>query len=191
VDTVPGAEARGVAASRDEDTRQKFRGWVDDIAYFYPQGARPPSNDPAIGRIPDCTTDSRILSEAEIQATPYRIDIPPYLPPGAIENEAPYGIECQSDLISAFRRFDFRPYGGAVSIFRHVGRWTIEWGVSAGRISSGTIEGRKAAFIKPLTPEGFGDSAILVREAWGVTQISGDDLPFDELTRIAEGVVGE
>jgi hypothetical protein len=42
--------------------------------------------------------------------------------------------------------------------------------------------------VKPTTPEGFGESAIVIAEPWGVTILDAVGMTLGELQKIAEGL---
>ncbi len=54
--------------------------------------------------------------------------------------------------------------------------------------TAGSVAGRKAIFVKPTTPEGFGESAIVIAEPWGVTILDAVGMTLGELQKIAEGL---
>ncbi len=58
-------------------------------------------------------------------------------------------------------------------------------------VEAGTVNGRLAVFIKPVTPQGYGLSEILITTAdpeVGYLEIGASHLPFEELLKVAEGV---
>jgi hypothetical protein len=50
------------------------------------------------------------------------------------------------------------------------------------------VAGRKAVLVKPTTPDGFGESVIVVAEPWGITLLDAVGMTLGELQRIAEGL---
>ena len=54
--------------------------------------------------------------------------------------------------------------------------------------ATGSVAGRKAVLVKPTTPDGFGESVIVVAEPWGITLLDAVGMTLGELQRIAEGL---
>lgn len=186
----PEAEARGNEAARAEDAKPKVMAWINGI-YLWPDyrdltpGQEP---DPSGNPKPPCPGKARIPSEEELRASPYFIQTPEYLPPGAVEPEGSYGEACGNRLIGMSRHFDVGHTGSSIGIVRRIGTRAAQYSTSADRVSSGTINGNPALFIQPLNAEGFGGGAIFILDGDAVTQVGGLDMPFGEILRVAKGV---
>lgn len=186
----PEAEARGNEAARAEDAKPKVMAWMNGI-YLWPDyrdlkpGQTP---DPASNPRPPCPGKATIPSEAELRASPFFIDIPDYLPPGARETEAPYGEKCGDTLVLISRQFALGHYGSYLGIVRRIGTRAAQSSTSVDRVSSGVINGKPALFIRPLNAEGFGGSGIFILDGDVVTSVGGLDMPFSDVLRVARGV---
>jgi hypothetical protein len=184
VHSVPGATARGMAAQAIDERKPRFGGWMNGI-YFVRPGESPPQ-DPRAGTV--CPrSEVRAASEEQVRQHP-RFPELSYVLPGMSEVETPSGSLCRDRVIVIQRIFSVGPYSVEVSVVRYPGSWFVETSVSRDRLSTGQIAGRPAVVKAPVTPEGYGESAIYIREEDGVTVVGALDLPLEELTRIAEGV---
>lgn len=181
----PGAHARGERAQRDDLARPAFEGRVNGIQLWVDT---PPGQD----GMPCPEGRRRLVPEDEQRSSPHYIEVPSYLPPGAVEYQEPSMIACADRVIHAGRVFELEASGIEIGISRTVGRFSARIGyASAERVEAGSVAGKPAAFVKPVTPEGFGTSWIFVREDWGLTGVTAFDLPFEELLKVAEGVVSD
>lgn len=182
-----GAEAKGERLQYDDHAKPHFEGFVNGV-YLWSQN-RP--NDPALGQRPCPLADARAIPENEQPGHELYIPVPSYLPPGAFEIAPPQMLLCPDGRVTHVgRSFELRPYGGEIGVIRIVGTTAAEIGeLSKDRISAGAVNGKQAAFVKPVTDEGFGNSWIFVRESFGLTGFSGGDLPLEELLRVAGAVV--
>jgi hypothetical protein len=143
-------------------------------------------------------------NSAEIQTRPYAdaqasfLGITPkYLPRGSVEETSQSfsnSIFCGRVLAHTQRRFEVPAdpktgrLGGHLIISRSVGGPYETVVLPAKDFSAGSVSGRNAVFVKPTTPEGFGQSVIVIAEQWGVTTIDATGLTFAEVQRIAEGL---
>lgn len=191
--TVPGdssAEDAGNAAAAAEDAKPSFMGWLNGIYVFPAPRDRSPEAvpDPAAQPIPPCQGSARVVSGRELEESPHFIKTPSYLPPGTVEAEGAYGEACGSDIVLVSRQFQLRPYGESIGIVLRLGTKTAHVSASRERIVAGSLRGRPAIFIRPVTEEGFGSSHIFILEPYGLTQVGVTDLPFSELQKIAEGL---
>lgn len=80
-------------------------------------------------------------------------------------------------------------FGGSVRIVRWIGDPVVELDAPVDRVSAGSIRGRNGIVVRPILPNGLGDSAIILYENGIVTfiQIQGS-LTLGEVRRIAEGL---
>lgn len=186
VDTVPGARSRGLAAAAADEARPAFAGEIAGLFLSSDAGDLPAR----YGR-PPCAQD-RLgwISGARVEGHPDFPGTVRYLPPGAEEQGLPQAVACDSGEIVLFqRRFELRPGGQIVEIVRSSLRAVPIARASAARVRRGEVAGRPAAFVEPLTPEGFGVSGVLVPLGGGALRVTAEDVPFDEVLRIAEGVI--
>lgn len=118
---------------------------------------------------------------------------PTHLPQGATLVSR-HATICGGELISAEAFYGVPAdlavpvWGGPLQVFRFRGGAAFRATIPADRLTEGTILGRPAAIQMPLTDDGFGPSAIIVRDETGLTVIRADGLRLDELKRVAEGL---
>lgn len=81
-------------------------------------------------------------------------------------------------------------FGGHLEISRRpvIGEPAIQLDVPAERARTGFVDGRTALIVRPISQDGFGDSAIVILEATRITRITADGITEEELLRIAEGL---
>lgn len=136
--------------------------------------------------------EARAVSEEAAVGTPLEIQ-PAYLPPGSI----PIGSDasmCRDQVIGTVREYTIPAaspasrFGGHLLVVRSAGSHEVSLNEAADRASAVTIAGRPAVAFRPLTPEGWGPSALVVAEPWGITRLQATGLPAHELQRIAEGL---
>lgn len=77
---------------------------------------------------------------------------------------------------------------GDFFIIRYQGEHAIDINASADRVSPGTINGKPAVLVAPITPDGYGRSGVIVAEDFGITVVSAFGLPLEETVKIAEGL---
>ena len=123
--------------------------------------------------------------------TPMEIQ-PQYLPPESNQYESVTSV-CGDRVIGVFREYAIAPDsarfgGGRVSIARRTGGHEVPLQQAASRASAVSIMGRPAVAFRPLTPEGWGSSALVIAEPWGTTTLQAFGLPAEELQKIAEGL---
>ena len=120
---------------------------------------------------------------------------PKYLPPGTTSDPSrDVVVFCQDSLAAAGRDF-YVPsdrssgrYGGFLLIRRWIGEPYALVDLPAEDFSAATILGRPGLTVKPLTSDGYGDSAVVVRDSAGVTVLYGRGLTLQELLRVAESL---
>lgn len=186
------AVERGQAAATAEDGSPKFRGWVGpiyvqpDSPHRTPAETLPPGADGDIG----CRPDELVpLSQTDVEQSAYAIATPAYLPPGTFEEMPPSGTSCNGTPVMVTRQLHLNdPSMAYIGIVRLIGVNVLDFSASAQRVSAGTVDGKEAVLISPLTPEGFGGSAVVIKETYGFTKVGGDEVPFDVLLQIAEAM---
>jgi len=143
---------------------------------------------------PGVEYDNRVYSASDVKGNPLAIE-PKYLPAGTTND--PTGDRasyCRGALASTGRVFyvpadrNIGRFGGVLRIRRYLGEHYATIHLPAQDFGPGTLAGRKAVFVKPTTPDGAGNSAIVVAEPWGVTVLEADGITLAELQRIAEGL---
>lgn len=182
----PAARERGERAAEADERAASFRGEIAGL--FLSSSPAEAPDDPAFGRRACRQPDLEWLPPEEAA----RLAPPPpaYLPPGAWAQDEGAAVACRGQVIFAFREFVLRPSGVVVEVARSVGRRAVQVPrASAARVGPGEVAGRPAALVRPLTPEGFGPSAVVIRDGTDAVRVSALDLPFEELLRIAEGVL--
>jgi len=169
----------------EEAAKRTFEGVVNGIRLY---GA---DADRAVQRKDACSDASRDevehLAMSDVAGTPMEI-VPTYLPAGA-EEVAPMWppMVCKGIVANVERQWIIRSKGFFI-ISRRQGEQAIDTDASADRVSAATVGGKPAVLIKPLTPEGYGYSVVIVAEDFGLTVIGADGLPLDETIKIAEGL---
>ncbi len=129
-----------------------------------------------------------------------------YLPPDTFEIEVPYVAKCRVGereiILSAVR--DFRNghpvdpvqrrkmevmFSAAIIVGYSDMEPVILSTASADRYNAATINGHPAVIVRPVTPEGWGEGRVVFRrDDGGVVDIFGNNIPLEELLKIAEGV---
>jgi hypothetical protein len=182
-----GADERGQRLQREDNAKPGFEGYVNGI---YLWSSRAP-DDPALGKRPCPLSEAQGVPEDQQSAKELYLPVPSYLPPGAYEYTPPQMLICPNGRVAHVGRdFQLRPYGGDIGISRIVALTAAEIGrVPSSRVSPASVNGKPAAFVRPISDEGFGNGWIIVRESFGLTQISSSDLPFDELLKVAKAVI--
>lgn len=187
---TPGAESLGKQVEIKEQSEPAFAGWVNGI-YIYPDASNAP-----VGFVPDktagagatCPTVARVVSEDELRASGYYIDIPPWMPPGAVEAEAISGGACGTKIGVVSRQFELQPYGALIGLLLYPGARSAQFPAVAERVQATTVNGRPAVAITPLTDDGFGNSAIFILTDKGLLQVGALDVRFADLRRVAESI---
>lgn len=117
-----------------------------------------------------------------------------YLPPGTKLEEGPIVLNCGSRPLSVGYVFyvptdrDLGRFGGGLTVIRFEGERSFRLDRSSARLRGTTVGDRDAILAPPLTTDGFGSSAILIHEPYGLTVIRADGITEGELRRIAESI---
>ena len=172
-------------ARQEEVAKPRFEGVVNGIR-LYDTNA-----DPAVQRKDACSDakpdEVEHLTMSAVAGTPMEI-IPTYVPPGAEEVDPMWPpVACKGTVVSVERRWIIR--GKAhFYISRRQGEQAIATDASRERVSAATVGGKRAVLVDPITPDGFGQSAVIVAEEFGITIVSASGLPIEETVKIAEGL---
>lgn len=170
---------------QQEAAKPRFEGVVNGIRLYSLDAG------PALQRKDACSDakpeEVEQLTMSAVEGTPMEI-VPTYLPPGAEEIPPMWPpVACKGIVVSVER--DWMVRGKAYfSISRRQGEQAIAIDASAERVSAATVGGKPAALVKPLAPDGFGYSMVIVAEDFGITIVSDDGLPIEETVKIAEGL---
>lgn len=76
-------------------------------------------------------------------------------------------------------------WGGSLSVFRFRGEPAFHLDHPTDRLEPAEIGSRAAIVSPPLTEDGFGPSAVLINETWGLTVVRADGLTLEELMNVA------
>ena len=143
-------------------------------------------------------------TSAEVSSGPYdrdragqlRIE-PKYLPAGTLTSDGVLLqglVVCRGVPASTSRLFEVPAdrstgrFGGPIVIARYVGEPYALISEPAERFQPGLIGDRKAVFVKPITIDGLGKSAVVVAESFGLTVIEAQGLSLAEVVKVAEGL---
>lgn len=120
---------------------------------------------------------------------------PKFLPPGSVpDREREVVVYCRGQLALATRDFsvpadrEIPRYGGWIVIVRFVGDKRANLNLPEEDFSPGEIAQRPAVLVKPATADGFGESAILIAEPFGLTILHGMGISLSELQKVAESL---
>ena len=185
---TPSERSAGIQAEQEDEAKTKFHGWMDGVflgGYPYPKELDffPCSKE-------DVTKEGTPDDQTDLKESPYWFDPPSYMPPGSFVWTIPYGQSCGSDPAFDIYREFFVDGGGEIAIYRTWRTYFAE-DVSEDRIASGEIGGKKAILISPLTPEGHGDTHVIVVESGGTLRVSGFGFPLSEIQKVAEALIGD
>ena len=170
------------ALFQEERAKPRFVGWVAGL-FIHPGGSEY-LDEPGIGG--DCgespATDEQMSQHSEW------LPIPDHLPSGAVEVKPPSGTVCPDGNMAVFVRH-FRSTSGRFDITRTSGWFYLVLSVSAGRVQEGQLDGTKTVRILPVTPDGYGGYAVIVRTDDGWLGVSSDGLTEDESDRILSTLI--
>lgn len=139
----------------------------------------------------------RYVELSEAARTPLDVK-PTYLPTGTT-TDGEWAIRCgpgAGTLILVSKEYyvpadrTLGRYGGHLEISRRpvIGEPSIQLDVPAERARTDVVGGNSAIVVRPITRDGFGDSAVVIHEANRITRITADGITEEELLRIAEGL---
>jgi len=131
----------------------------------------------------DCDVDWTKMTATEVATL--AVPLPISLPPGAYEILAPSGWRCITAPLFVNRHLEFKPYDVFVGITRRYDCSTLRASAGASRVSAGTIQGRPAVFIEPITEAGAGNSYIAFKDGSDLIEFGGGDIRFDDLKLMA------
>ncbi|MBW7940546.1 MAG: hypothetical protein H3C63_17575 [Candidatus Omnitrophica bacterium] len=133
--------------------------------------------------------DRSVIEIAHTAGTPVEIS-PSYLPEGS-EAVRTYAEQCGGIAYSATVDYWVPPdlsiprWGGEISVYRGMDEATMGLAIAADRAETGEVAGYPAALFHPLTPEGFGYSAIVYSNGEVLTFLLGDGVSLDDLRKVA------
>lgn len=185
LDTPEEREA-GQRAEAADAAKPRFRGWVNGVFV----GAQ---LDDSVAPFPCKREDVIEIGEPEQEAllgqSPYWFNSPSYLPPGTSEWTYPLGQSCGSAPAFGVEKQYLVKGGGELTIYRTWKRFFPQ-DFATGRVRADTVGERPAVVIPPLTPEGFGETHVIIQEPSGGTlRVSGFAMPLSEVQRIAEALL--
>lgn len=195
----PGAE---VGAEGPPATRDAF--WYRELAQDFANASRAPRTINGI-----LLGDNSVLSKTTVCSgerdwgnpeAAFGTDLDPrptHLPIGTTGINDIEGMTCDGDptwvevtyRVPGGREWDGR-FGGDLSVYRFRGEPQFWLDYPTARLEGRTIAGRSAVVSPPLSDDGFGPSAIVIREPWGLTVVRADGITLDELVKVAEGIGG-
>ena len=187
------ATLSGLAIQRALSGRSKapFAGWVNGI-YIYPDASNAPAGfvpDKTAGAGPACPGPSvRVVSEDELKASDYYIDIPAWMPPETVEQEAISGGACGAKIVVVSRQFQVGSYGAQIGLVLRPGARSAQFPAVAEQVRATTVNGRPAVAITPLADDGSGNSAIFILTDKGLLQVGDYGVRFADLRRVAESL---
>ena len=139
---------------------------------------------------------AELVDAVAARGTPLEV-APRYLPAGTsvFNEDQERAGRCGDVIITAGREYVTQPdvVGGRWSASIVIVRMVVSppmtaLSVAESRVRSATIAGRPAVIVDPFTADGFGDSAVVIREPWGITLIQANGLPTSEIVQIAESL---
>ncbi|MGZ4240389.1 MAG: hypothetical protein ACXVQ7_02105 [Actinomycetota bacterium] len=157
--------------------------------YIYPDVNAPAGfvPDKAVGEDPTCPRTERIVSEHELRTSGYYIDIPAWMPDGAVEREGIYAGACGTKIVVVSRQFELL-HGQLIGLVLRPGARTASFDAVVQQIQAITVNGRPAVAVKPLTEDGSGNTAIFILTDRGLLQVGAFDVRFTDLRRVAESI---
>ena len=171
--------------TREEAAKPRFEGVVNGIRLYSTD------TEAAVQRKSACTDakpeEVEHVTMNAVAGTPMEI-IPTYLPLDAEEQPPMWPPVICRGVVAYVDRVWIVPGKGDFFIIRYQGEQAIDIDASAGRVSAATVAGKPAVLVAPLTPDGFGQSAVIVAEDFGITIVSADGLPLEETVKIAESL---
>ena len=182
--------AREIEAEKEEQAKEPLAGW--HVGYYWvPQSDHVRGHDAPRG---DCKNDElQYVDISELKSSPFWFELPKQLPPGAFQHEEAVGVSCKSQIIYIGRDISFQPQGGSAGFSRVVGPTSrlIKARTSSSRVMLSRIAGREVVIMNPLTPEGSGHGAILVRNdaADATLTVASRDFPLPELVKLAKQMI--
>ena len=164
-----------------------FAGWVNGI-YIYPDASTAHAGfvpDEAVAAEPKCPAKERTVSDRELKASGFYIDIPAWMPSGAVETEGIYAGACGAKVVVVSRQFQVLPQGQLIGLVLRPYSRTAPFPADAAQVEAITVDGRPAVAVKSMTEDGSGNTAIFFLTEKGLLQVGAFDLRFDDLMRVA------
>jgi hypothetical protein len=186
---TPPPEFWYVPLQKADEAKPRFDGTVNGIR-LGPNVESGDEGGPCAGVNPS-SPNTGPISEAETVGSPLEI----YLPFNTITDQSLFHAGTCTGVISSVEKgFTIFAdpatgrFGGPLSIYRFRGDPAFIIDAPADRVNPGSIGGRSAVLVRPLTDSGFGESAVYVKESFGLTVLRASGIPLGELVRIAESL---
>lgn len=143
-----------------------------------------------------CEVGWRSIAASETLESELAIS-PAYLPSGSHLTELTRSVACGDVVASNEAVYSVPPdpttgrFGGTIQIYRFKGDRAFRFDYPEARTRAGAVGRCPAVIVAPLTADGFGGSAIVIDESWGLTLVRADGLTAVDLARVAEGLYSE
>ncbi len=156
-----------------------FAGVVNGFRFY--------TKDDEFQRLP---CESTAVSARNVTADALPFDVT-YFPPGTAEEIHPYLQTCPDGTLHfAVRGFAIGAAGFSVAYFG--GELAIQNdSIAEDRVQAAEVHGKAGVIVRPITPEGHGESIAVWPAMDGFMRIYATDLPLEETLKIAEGVTCE
>jgi len=168
----------------EEDAKPRFEGVLSGIRLYTGGGKDVERKNACSDAKPE---EVQHLDMSAVVGTPMEID-PSYLPASAEEQPTMWPPVACKGIVTDVERWWVIPGKGNLFIARRQGEQAVASSSSADRVSAGTVGGKPAVLVAPLTPEGYGQSVVIIAEDFGLTIVFADGLPLDETVKVAEGL---
>jgi len=132
------------------------------------------------------SNDTRRLTGDEAKAaSPLKLG---YLPPNTWE-EIVVAYVCPDGVanVVAYELLVAQYYQISVNYFRST-EAVLVISTSSERVEATTVNGHPGVVVRPVTPEGYGRSAVAFKTDEGYVHVYGADIPLEEVIKVAEGV---
>lgn len=143
-----------------------------------------------------CTDGTSSLGTvADTQGTRFDLELP-YQPPATVRQPGnEYVTLCDGQVVSSEADYTVganpagSPFGGSFKVYRHVGDPIASLSIASERWRTGTVATLPAAIAEPILPDiGLGESAVVVFNDEVVTVVRGNNIPMDEVLKVAESL---
>jgi len=168
----------------EEEAKPRFDGVLNGIRLYTGGGRNVERKNACTGAGPDAAQE---VPMDAIVGTPMEI-APSYLPANAKEQPPMWPPVGCNGIVTDVERWWVIPGKGNLFIARRQGEHAVASGSSADRVSAATVGGKPAVLVAPLTPDGYGQSLVIVAEDFGLTIVFADGLPLAETVKVAEGL---
>lgn len=165
----------GFEAMAADQTKPRFEGAVNGIR-LYQYG----NDDPTVRKV--VCDGGKYARHEEVANLSYG-----YLPPGTFAMTPQAAAICDSGSVAGFGQ-QLSTMTSSFDIWYWAGERALAHDASSDRISGGSVNGREAVFIRPVTESGFDRSYVAWSTENGMIVLDAWMMPFEEILRIAEGV---